>query len=247
VTDDTMQREFRFTRVFNFRDVGGYPGLDGRTVRWRRLFRSDALSALGAQDREAFSTLGIRTVVDLRRPREVEEYGRVPAWDGLTYRHLHPDHPEWDETPFEEGMDPARYLADRYHDLTEHGAPRLAEAVSIVADESAAPVVVHCVAGKDRTGVVCALVLSLLGVPDEHIDADYTRSTVNNEAWVTHERGNGYPELVMRPHWRSHPGTMLMFLSELRERHGSVERYLTGAGLERDQVTALRTHLLASS
>lgn len=240
-----MQREFRFSRVFNFRDVGGYPGADGRTVRWRRLFRSDALSALGAEDREPFLELGIRTVLDLRRPHEVEQEGRVPDWDGLTYRHLHPEHPEWQETPYQEGLDPSRYLADRYHDLAENGAPRLAEAVSVIADETAAPVVVHCMAGKDRTGVLCALILSLLGVSDDDIDTDYTRSTAGNEQYVAWARRNGYPDLVMKTWWRSHPGTMHLFLSELRQRHGSVERYLSGAGLERSQITALRTHLLS--
>ncbi len=242
-----MQREFRFSQVFNFRDVGGYPTVDGHRVRWRRLFRSDALSALGAQDRAEFSALGVRTVLDLRRPREVAQHGRVPAWDGLTYHHLHPDHPEWDDTPYEEGTDPSRYLADRYHDLARHGAADLARAVSVVADETAAPLVVHCVAGKDRTGVVCALVLALLGVADEHIDADYTRSTANNEAWVAHQRRNGHPDLVMQTWWRSHPGTMRTFLSELREQHGSVADYLTRAGLGHDRLAALRSHLLAPS
>ena len=64
-------------RTYNFRDVGGYAGLDGRTVRWRRLFRADSLHRLGEADAEAFAELGVRTVIDLRRPFEVERYGRV--------------------------------------------------------------------------------------------------------------------------------------------------------------------------
>lgn len=240
-----MQREFRFSRVFNFRDLGGHAGDGGRTVRWRRLFRSDSLAGLTEPDRTPFQALGIRTVLDLRRPHEVARHGRVPDWDGLAYRHLPPAHPEWEETPYRDGLDPVRYLADRYHDLVAHGATRLADAISLIADESTAPVVVHCVAGKDRTGVVCALTLSLLGVSDEDIDADYARSSEGNQRYVEWAQVNGHPDLVMLPWFYSHAGTMRLFLSELRERHGSVERYITDAGLPTAQLDALRRHLLA--
>jgi protein tyrosine/serine phosphatase len=239
-----MQREYRFSKVFNFRDVGGYPGQDGRPVRWRRLFRSDSLSGLVDDDRAVFDTLGVRTVVDLRRAYELERQGRVPHWNGLAYHNIAPEHREWTVNPYQDGADPVRYLADRYRDMAEEGAAGLAAAIGVVADEQAAPVVVHCVAGKDRTGVVCALTLSLLGVSDDDIDADYARSTEGNRRYIAWVQGNGQPDLVMQPWFFSPPGTMALFLAELRERHGSVERYLTAAGLEPDQIDALRRHLL---
>jgi protein-tyrosine phosphatase len=239
-----MQREFRFSRAFNFRDVGGYPGKDGRLVRWRRLFRSGTLSNLADDDRPAFEALGIRTVVDLRRPYELERQGRVPEWNGLAYHNIAPDHREWTLDPDLEGTGLVRYLADRYHELADQGAAGLAAAIGVIADEKAAPVVVHCLAGKDRTGVVCALTLSLLGVADDAIDIDYALSTEGNQRFVDWARSNGYPNIVMRPWFYSPPGAMATFLAELRERHGSVERYLTGAGVAPDQVTALRRHLL---
>lgn len=241
---DGTQREFRFTQLFNFRDVGGYRGADGRTVRWRRLFRSDALSRLSEQDREQFTRLGVRTVLDLRRSHEVAQAGRVPQWGGIAYRHLPPEHPEWGLTPYHDGLDASRYLADRYHDLVAHGAAELAEAIGLIADESAAPTVMHCVAGKDRTGVVCAFTLALLGVADADIDADYARSTPNGERYVAWARENGHPDLVMRSWWRSPPGTMTTFLSELRDRYGSIARPLTDAGLGNAEIEALQRHLL---
>lgn len=240
-----MQREFRFNRVFNFRDLGGYRAADGRSVRWRRLFRSDSLSSLTEPDRPEFLSLGVRSVIDLRRPHEVAQQGRVPEWDGLVHHHIHPDHPEWTRTPYEDGADVVRYLADRYRDLAEAGAAGLARAIGVIADPAATPAVVHCVAGKDRTGVVCALTLSLLGVADADIDAEYTLSTAGNRRYIAWAQANGDPDLVMLPWFHSAPGTMALFLAELRERHGSVESYLTGAGLEPAQVTALRDHLLS--
>ncbi len=234
--DDSYLREYTFTNLYNFRDVGGLTGLAGRTVRWRRLFRSDSLHALCADDRDAFTALSIKTVLDLRRPYEVERDGRVPAWNGCVWRHIHPLHREWGETPFQEGMELPRYLADRYLDLAEEGAVGLAAAVELIADERSAPVVVHCVAGKDRTGVVCALTLSLLGVSDEDIAADYA---LTGTAYL--RKGN-----LDAPAWyRSPAEAMLLFLTGLRERHGSVNGYLTAAGLAPERVDALRGHLLS--
>ncbi len=243
---DASPRTVPFSAMFNFRDIGGYAGLDGRTVRWRRLFRSDSLHRLDDTDREAFAALGVRTVVDLRRPREVTRDGRVPHYDGLDYRHVHLEHQDWDEVPFDEGQSLPRWLADRYLDLAEQAAAGLGTALSLVADTQAAPVVVHCVAGKDRTGVVCALTLSLLGVRDEEIAEDYALSTAASQrfsAWVR----TRFPDApaARRPYHSSPAETMALFLRDLRERHGSVEGYARDVGLDAGQVAAMREHLLS--
>jgi protein-tyrosine phosphatase len=245
-TVGAVDRTLSFTSMFNFRDVGGYAGHDGRTVRWRRLFRSDSLHRLDGADGDAFAALGVRTVVDLRRPHEVNRDGRVPPYVGLGYHHIHPEHQDWDEIPYEERLGVARYLANRYADLTEQGAAGIATAVGVIADEDTAPVVVHCVAGKDRTGVVCALTLSVLGVRDEDIAADYALSTAASArftAWLRTQKL--IKREIPQPYFSSPADAMILFLRELRERHGSVEGYLRGAGLAASDLKALRTHLLA--
>jgi protein-tyrosine phosphatase len=240
-----VDRTLPFATMFNFRDVGGYAGHEGRAVRWRRLFRSDSLHRLNGSDDRAFAALGVRTVIDLRRPHEVTRDGRVPAYDGLGYRHIHPEHQDWDEIPFEERVGVARYLANRYADLTEQGRAGIASAVGVIADAESAPVVVHCVAGKDRTGVVCALTLSVLGVSDEDIAADYSLSTAASERFTAWLRAQDrLKREVPQPYFSSPAEAMLLFLAELRERHGSAEGYLLAAGLRPDQIEALRTHLL---
>jgi protein tyrosine/serine phosphatase len=246
VLEKPMVRDYPFSRVFNFRDVGGLIGSDGRTVKWRTLFRSDSLHGLTEQDREAFCALGVRTVLDLRRPQEVEQDGRVPDWDGLSWRHIHPDHREWTETPLQEGEELGRYLADRYLDLAEEGVAGLTAAVSLIAEKRNAPLVVHCLAGKDRTGVVCALTLSLLGVSDVDIATDYALSTQGLErwhAWLRTERPDAIKEIP--PAYRSPAEAMLLFLQDLRGQYGSVQGYLTGGGgLDPARIEALRAHLL---
>ena len=239
------KRRIPFTAMFNFRDVGGYRGLDGRTVRSGRLYRSDSLHRMDGADRDAFSALGVRTVIDLRRPQEVARYGRVPEFDGLTYRHIHPEHADWAARPYQSGSDLARYLADRYADLARTGTTGLAQAIGLIADSANAPVVVHCVAGKDRTGIVCGLTLAVLGVDDAEIAADYALSNEASQrfaAWV----GTAHPDLpeLPAPYLSSPAETMLLFLAEIREGHGSVDGYLRHAGVTDDQLAALRSHLL---
>ncbi|MDG4785491.1 tyrosine-protein phosphatase [Micromonospora sp. WMMD1102] len=234
-----------FETLFNFRDVGGVAGLDGRLVRRERLYRSDSPHRIDGVDRQAFQALGIRTVVDLRRPSEVRQHGRVPAYDGLVYQHIHPEHALWEAAGWSEEVGLGRWLADRYHDLASTGSAGLAAAVEVIADAEAAPVLVHCVAGKDRTGVVCALVLSVLGVADEDIAEDYARSTAASarfSEWLASAMP-GEPPLPA-PFLASPAEAMTLFLAELRDRHGSVPDYLVGAGLPPDRIDALRTHLL---
>ncbi|MDP9797256.1 protein tyrosine/serine phosphatase [Catenuloplanes nepalensis] len=243
-----MTRTFPFSATFNFRDVGGYPGLDGRTVRWRRLFRSDSLHRLDAADEAAFRDLGVKSVIDLRRPHEITRDGRVPEHFGLDYHHIHPEHAEWEDTPFEgSGLTNARWMADRYRDMAETGAAGWAEALTLIAAESTAPVVVHCVAGKDRTGITVALTLGLLGVSDDDIIADYALSTEASDRFSAHVKatwaGTGaYPT----PFFGSEPETIATFLTELRAKHGSIEAYALHAGVTPTAIAAMRTHLLTT-
>ena len=127
-----------FTSLFNFRDVGGHRGLDGRRVRRQRLYRSDSPQRVDAEW-TAFTALGVRTVVDLRRPQEVARDGRVREYDGLDYRHIHPEHRDWAEVPYDERLTAGAYLAERYLDLARSGATALATAVGVIAEAEAAP------------------------------------------------------------------------------------------------------------
>jgi protein tyrosine/serine phosphatase len=142
----------------------------------------------------------------------------------------------------------ARYLADRYAELADIGAAGIGVALGVLADAVTAPTVVHCVAGKDRTGVVCALTLALLGVADDDIAADYAlteQAAPRFTAWL-HET---YPELAARtppPYFvQTPPEAMLLFLRELRARYGAIRGYAEEAGVTAAQIASLRDHLLA--
>ena len=160
-----MERHITFQRLHNFRDLGGYRTDDGRTVRWGQLYRSDSLGKLAGADLARFRELGVRTVIDLRYPWEIEARGRVPHHDGLVWHNLSIEHRPYDQATIDPAVDPWRYLADRYAEVAEDGAAELREALEVVA-EADGPLVFHCASGKDRTGLLAALLLTLLGVDD---------------------------------------------------------------------------------
>ena len=149
----------------------------------------------------------MRTVIDLRRPREVARDGRVPEFAGLAYHHLHPEHAEWEDAADHDEPSDARWLANRYLDLAYGGAAAMVAAVAVIAEADNAPVVVHCVAGKDRTGVVAALTLAALGVAEQDIAEDYALTAAATGRFTEHLR-RANPEMAMLPSatWRPRRG-----------------------------------------
>jgi protein-tyrosine phosphatase len=245
VVADSYPRNLGFSATYNFRDVGGYRGLDGRTVRWRQLFRSDALHRLGEADAEAFAQLGARTVIDLRRPFEIEKYGRLTERYGLDYRNVVLQHVDWEEVEHPADVVHERWLADRYLNFAEDGRAGLLGALRVIADPAAAPVIVHCMAGKDRTGTVCALTLALLAVSDEDIAADYALTTSAMKPLTQYLLQKNPEAVVGNEHMFDSPtGAMRMFLDDLRALHGSVEDFVREIGLTDAELAALRGHLL---
>jgi protein-tyrosine phosphatase len=227
VTIETTANFVPFQAVFNFRDVGGLSATGG-TVQYRRLFRSDTLARLADADRSAYEELGVRTVIDLRRPEEVL-LGRAPQWAAPAYHHCHLDHPYWKHTDYQEELGVARYLADRYVELARHGHRDIARVVELVADEDSGPVAVHCVAGKDRTGTVVAFILDLLGVDDEAIANEYALTEQSEAAFVAWARLNvdGFADRAPVPYYVSTPPeAMLLTLRQVRTEFGSVRELL---------------------
>jgi len=218
------ERLIAFEQVFNFRDLGGYVTGDGHRTRWRTLFRADGLNRLQPGEEATFTALGIATVIDLRTGEEADHGGRFPVhFCDAAYHHL----PMFDVLPDwpHDINDPDDYLSDRYLEMFATGRKTIARAFELLADPASYPLVFHCTAGKDRTGILAALVLSVLGVPDEVIAADYALSQEAMARLVTWARDQ--QGVFARPRGvvptiavEARPGTIVAFLAKLRERAG---------------------------
>ncbi|GAA3348033.1 hypothetical protein GCM10020358_64970 [Amorphoplanes nipponensis] len=245
----TPDRLVPFQSLCNFRDLGGYATADGRTTRWRTLYRADSLGRLsGEADRRRFAELGIGTVIDLRYPWEIAAAGRLPATDGVTWLNLSIEHRTYDQSQIDPDLDPWRYLADRYAEVAADGTAELRRAVETIAAADA-PVVFHCASGKDRTGLLAALVLALLDVPVETIAADFALTELATRAlrerWLAEHPGR---ELRWPGYGRAPATIIRLFLADLAAAHGSVHEYAaTRLQLDDGVLAALRARLLMSS
>jgi protein tyrosine/serine phosphatase len=221
--------------------------MHGQTVAWHRLYRSDDLGRLRDEDFDRFASLGIRTVVDLRRPREVADLGRIPELDGVTYHHVHMAHPQWPSQRFADTAERTAFVIERYREMSLAGGSGIGAALRLIADADTAPLVFHCIAGKDRTGILSALTLALLGVDDETIADDYALSErAEPAAWAYYARIK--PDVVRPAHIIVSPReAMLAFLEELRATHGSVEAYTRTIDVTDEHVAGMRDHLLTNT
>lgn len=219
--------------VFNIRDLGGYATTDGRQTPWRTLYRADGLHRVTPAAGARLADLGWRTVLDLRTVAERDR----GAYDhpGAEVIHLPVLRETWDITSIADGYDAVEFLVQRYVEMLDEGAGAFAAAVEILAAPERRPAVFHCAAGKDRTGVLAALVLAVLGVPDLTIAEDYALSTAAMDelvVWYREERPEVVEQMAQQP---AHllacpPEAMLAFLAHLRLEHGSVRQYLVDAG-----------------
>ncbi len=240
-----MSRIVEFEGLHNFRDLGGYPTDDGRTVRRRRLYRSDSLAKLTASDWRRFLALGIHTVVDLRKSWEIERRGRIPVHRSFTYHNVDINHSACDQADIDSPVDISRFLAGRYMEYAVAGASGVKQALEVVAAANG-PVVLHCGSGKDRTGVLAAIILVLLGVSRDDVAADFALTGLATERLIADWR-NLNPNRTLR--WSGYgqaPAEAIsIFLSELTAEHGSVESYvLDGLGCEAATVSMLRSRFL---
>ncbi len=240
-----MDRTIALSGCLNFRDVGGYPTADGRQVRWRQVFRSDALHHLTVKDVARLrDEIRLGTIIDLRSTGELESEGRgALGSEAMVFHHL----PFFDGNTSRSAAPPMMKLADLYVMMAEFAKTPIGAVLNLLADCDF-PAVYHCAAGKDRTGVLSAILLSLLGVPDEVIVADYAVTKDNLDAIVSRLMSTrGYQEmLVSLPPDTMHaePETMIGFLASLREKYGSAEEYARSAGVADTAIERLRGRLI---
>jgi len=247
MTKQSYPRHIRFEAVFNFRDLGGYWTRGGQTVAWRRLFRSSELHHMTSHDIIQFKEeIRLRSVIDLRSSRQLEPFSPLNEV-GVEYYNI----PLIDRGNDKENVyQDFSNMGEVYSYLVRHEefSRRVVEALEIIAEPDNLPLVFHCSAGKDRTGVLTAIVLGILGVTDEDIIEDYTLTAPymkelinrwNNDPKAAEALEN-VPEYLLE----ASPESMTFFLSTLKREYGSVRGYVEAYGAEVSLIHRLQTALL---
>ncbi len=247
--NDYSSRHLPFEGCFNFRDIGGYPTTDGRTVRWHRYFRTGRHDRMTEQDLEKVRALGIATQIDLRKPEEISEQGRGPLEAmGAVYHNIAviPDGgtDQLSRLVGDTGISGKRYLG--YLDFGDRSWIRMFE---IFARSSNQPIVLHCTAGKDRTGVSTAFLLSVLGVDRDLIEADYVLTNRDVERQADYiERTTGFPDGMNREVMMHAAGVpddaMTEFFAGLQQKWGGPVGYLRSIGISEATMQAVRDGFL---
>jgi protein tyrosine/serine phosphatase len=223
----------------NARDVGGLPTADGRTIREGVLIRSESLQYLTPHGVDAVRRSGVSRILDLRGDGEVATAPTPFTGTPLAVRQ-----------PLQDPADPdhgqptivaaCTWMLDRRPEL-------FAGAVKAIADEPDGAVVVHCHGGKDRTGMVVALALSIAGVPEDEIVADYFLTQERLAPWLD-EQLAAEPDTALHPEMIEFRDTraesLVAILRHLDEKYGGPEAYLRHGSLTTADLAKLRTHLV---
>lgn len=244
----------------NFRDLGGYETIDGRHLRWGRVFRSGKLSTLSPQDIVAVNRLGLTLVCDFRQVSEQQ----------LDPSHLGDNHPaiiqglpiapgssENFMSNLLEGIidlkNSAEFMQTINRDFVINHLHQYARMFALMLQQQHR-VLVHCAAGKDRTGFAAALILDVLGVPEEAIIEDYLLTNryfpVDEELQrlsktFTDRSGKSVPEAIMRPLLEVHPDYIRACFDEIDQRYHSRQQfYATALGLDAGKIELLRQQYL---
>lgn len=252
----------------NVRDLGGYATADGRSVRWKTILRADNVGGLPPESQAALIDYGVRAVIDLRRDSQIENLGNVFAespW--VTFYH---QQMVSDDTP--EEMAASSEIAESWIQRMGNleGSPLRAAnycmrldtrqevirgTLSTLAAPGTLPALFHCQAGKDRAGIMAALVLGIAGVPYETIAEDYELSghyrwrASLTEREINEPYEEAPPEAFDADAYEmfrqgSPAETMVEVLEYLDDRYGGIEGYVRDAGVTEDEITALRAAIV---
>ena len=248
-------RHIRFESVPNFRDLGGYRTHDGRTVAWRRLFRSAALHKMDDRDMARLTgEISPRAVIDLRNPRDPEKDREGLLLEGIGVRHYPIPFSTWPWSGPSKSPDSpnatslgAIYL---YRISEQPFGKRVVDALEIIAERDNHPLVFHCSAGKDRTGVLAAMILAAMGIVDEDVVEDYTLSAPLMKEIRDRMSSDPATAAAVKDlpdfQWEASAESMAVFLSLLRREYGSPDGYLKAHGAHSSLVDRLKAALLVS-
>lgn len=245
--------------VVNFRDIGGYSATKGKMVKYDCIYRSGDLSRIDAKDLSLIENIGIKTVYDLRHTGEVEE---LPNDLPKSIKQVHIPIYNADEQPGGLWRTISRYNLDHYWEefyvktLIDDNAKHYGELINTIVKRDNYPIVIHCTAGKDRTGIAIALILLAIGVPEDTVIADYTLSNNGFPRILAYaqDKFNKHPVAMsilnieaidLYPFFLAKRRTISISLDHIKNKYGTYENYLIkAADVDPKSILLLKNRLL---
>lgn len=227
----------------NTRELGGYPTLDGKRTKEHRFLRSDGVHQLTKKDIETLYDYDLRMVIDLRSKYEAEKLPDVFPKEIEAKHFPLLDHVQ--SGGLKEGEFP-KTMEEMYIDLLDHSQETIKEILKAMALKENGCILFHCTAGKDRTGITAMLLLKLANVSDEIIIEDYSATYENmkdlfqKQASELKENQITVPEYIFQSQEKSMEKTLL----HMHKTYGNVESYMEKIGLNIQEITLLKQHLL---
>lgn len=231
----------------NARDLGGYPTTTGRETRWGAVIRGDSPVRLTGAAQRALVDYGIRTVIDLRLPDDATRHPHPfvrPGWHGLLYRNV------GFAGPVDTASPDFTTLLDQYRSILDRCRSDIAAVLTALAVAPTGGVFLHCTYGKDRTGLIVALLPELVGVPRATVAEDYALTATClgplHDTFLAHGPGARADREAELARWLPRAEIVVATLSHLDERYGGVEAYLRAVGLTPGILAQLCARLLPS-
>jgi protein-tyrosine phosphatase len=251
------ERRVRLEGSVNFRDLGGYKTSDGRRIKWGKVFRSDNLARLTDMDLSKLMNMGIKLVCDFRTPVEIEKMpDKFPGNSPAEYLHLPIIHGESDNTALFNRIKSGDidwistdFMTQGYIKNLEAFSGTWAEVIKRLANPQNIPLVFHCTAGKDRAGTCAALILLLLGVPEQTVIKDHSLSNifikkVLDKIYAYIKSLDIDPERVA-PYFTAPKESIISLIDHINYNYGSAYNYfIKKAKLQHKIISALKESLL---
>ena len=233
-----MMRHLQIAGCFNLRELGGYKTSDDKSIRWRTVLRGDSLHQLSSESQQAIIEYGIKTIIDLRTPWEVnKEPYPLSKSPEINYLNL----PLLLEKDFPKLRAKKTLLEHNCFMLEERSLP-IKQILETIANNQTA-VIIHCAGGKDRTGIIIALLLGIANVPVANIAGDYALSEKYTKPLYAKIRQQaieeGFANLLLSP-----PQIMLDTFDYLDKNYGSINGYLKAIDIDKVTIERLQTILI---
>ena len=232
--NEQTERRLLWDACYNIRDLGGYSTKHKRQTRWRAFIRADNLARLSRDGKKALIAYGVKTIIDLRSQYELDI--DPPAFASFRGQNGFPQYmnlPILDENDKVgiEAINQTPSLTEMYSIIIDRYQENIAQVIKAFAKATNGTILFHCHSGRDRTGIIASILLSLVGVDDSTIAKDYTIS-------------NMYIQPTFEESLAEQPEIMFHFLAYLDKQYGGTRAYLLKSGASEPELTSIKHHLL---